>query len=229
MSRRTPPSEDRDFDLEARVERLTDARIDASRGGPDLSSEDAVWLAMQLAADADLAARIRQREEAVELLRREPLLLAPDGFADRVLRFVETHPRPEEPVRSRLSMVVAACLAVAAGLTLFVLMMHRPVLREDGVVISGAGAAQGSNEADFIVRPTDFGPAAARVRLTALAADHHGEVFAIAGGLMVRLPREALVGALQDLARQGRFRVRKVSRHVLPPEQAHVFLRVELD
>ena len=228
MNREPHPARSARFRVRERAVRLADARIEAARGGPALSHDDAAWLEAQLAHDAELAAWVERRERAVATLRREPPLPAPDGFTDRVMR-VAVGPGGRESGRSRWSAGVGAAAAVAAGMVLVLFMVGPPVPGEEGVVLSGPGAALRAPAADFVVRASDLGPAAVRARLVAIATAHEGEVFARAGGADVRIPRDALVGVLQDLARQGRFRVRKVSKTPLPADQKAVVLRVELD
>lgn len=208
-----------------RAERVADARIDAARGEPPLSDDDAAWLDAQRARDPNVASAVARRERAVELLRRTPRPVAPGGFGDRVLHAIsESAP----PGRSRIS---AGVLALAAAAALFALYVYvdRPPPRADGVVVSGTGVPAGALTADFRVRPSGLGPAAVRARLSAIVTAHHGTIFSAGGGLDVRLPRDALVAVLQDLARQGRFRIEKVSRDALPADRQFVVLHVELE
>ncbi|MCB9648318.1 MAG: zf-HC2 domain-containing protein [Deltaproteobacteria bacterium] len=221
------------FSAHARAERLMDARLDADRGEGPLSPEDEAWLESHLASCPRCRGAFEDRSRLVQGLLREPPLMAPEGFADRVLARAqqEVTQRPavalhEEPRHWGQWLMAGA--AVAA--TVLFVALAGPGRGPTGAVEvggAGGGAPVVREAADFEVRAPSVGAAEVRARVVRIADAHSGTVTAHDRVLVVRIPRAELVGVLQDLSRGGELAVTRKS--TLAPEQETVVLEVALE
>jgi anti-sigma factor RsiW len=219
------------FSPHARAERLMDARLDAQRGGPLLSAPDEAWLDAHLGECPECQQALAERAAVVAGLGAEPPLLAPDGFAARVLAAAQAEGRraPAPVLEERRPWAQWALAGAAVAATVLFVALAGPSAGPAGTVeVGGAGPAPVSHEvADFEVRAPSVGPAEVRARVVRIADAHHGVVTALDRVLVVRIPRAELVGVLQDLSRGGELAVTR--KGTLAPEQEVVVLEVALE
>lgn len=215
-----------------RAEELVDARIDARRDGPPLDPEALAWLEAHLEACPPCAEMAEARRAAVEAMRASPRLVAPEGFAARVLAAAREEGRAAaepvrlEPARRGVPQWALGVAAVAATVAFVVLLEPRDVAPEGTVEVSGAAAAA-AIAADFEVRAPSLGAAELRAVVSRIAQAHAGQVSGSGDTITVRIPRGELVGVLQDLAQATEVSVTPQGQ--LAPERETVVLRVNLD
>lgn len=128
---------------------------------------------------------------------------------------------------------LAAGLACAALIAAAVVATVAQRTQSEGSAViarSGGGVALEVPAAPhFIVRAPGLGAARARSHVTAIVQAHGGVMVEAREGLLARIPRKALLGVTQDLARAGGFKMLQADGAELAPSLETVVIRFELD
>ncbi len=185
----------------ARARRLIDRRLDEE----PLSKAEQLWLDRHL----DRCSRCRDAAEGRQLLLHRlkalPRAAAPVGFAARV-RFAAERSVHGESARAREQKAYATswwwtATAVAAVL-LFAVGVQ--VGGSGGTIASFGAAAVEPVSPHFVVKTPGAGAALVRARAAAVAASRRGTVeHHAADGVLVRLPRQELLGLVAELEQRG--------------------------
>jgi len=201
-----------------KTERLLDAQHEGSLG-----AADSAWLHDHLQG----CERCRQMQQARAKLfaayRALPALEAPAGFAAKVLR-ASRQPVPAKSYWAQWALGGMTVAISAAAVLAVVTTQGRN--EHPGVEVSGASAgAQAAT--DFVVRAPGAGAAEVRAIVAEVIQAHNARLITEAKGFRVVVPRAELLGFLQDLSKQGAFKVSKVREGEL--ENDPVWFSFELD
>ncbi|MEQ8274973.1 MAG: zf-HC2 domain-containing protein [Deltaproteobacteria bacterium] len=219
------------FSPHARAERLIDDHLDAARGEASLPPSDQAWLEQHLEGCVSCRAVRDERHALLEAMRAAPTERAPTGFAGRVLMAAKARADVEPEVvvpERRFGLGGVAALAMVAGLFVFAAIIPTGKDGGGGVQVSGH-ATELQDRPHFVVRAPGVGAAKVRAQITSIVTAHEGTLEAAGDDVLVRIPRAELIGAMQDLAQRGRFKVSKADAGEIGPGVETIVIRFELD
>lgn len=217
------------FSAHARARRAIDEQLDAERDGQVWSEDASARLQAHLAGCEECRQFQAQRRALLQLVRSAPTLSAPTGFSGRVMLAAKARGRVKEEAPRSVGLRWA--WAGAAALGVVIAFAVTPVLREPEraprIEVSGVGAELPAPQ--FQVRAVGVGPARAKASVRGIVEGAGGTVLEDGAGLYARIPRAALVGVLQALAKQGSYKVVQATPGELDPELEEIGISFQVE
>lgn len=215
-----------------RAQRLIDERLDEERGERRLDAGDAAWLEEHLRSCTECRAVEADRRELLAATLALKSVLAPEGFAARVLaaKTRGAEPAAEEKLTTPSYAIGSAIAAAVLATVVAVGALTDSTQSPGNLGVSGtATMEQAALPPHFVVRAMGLGPAKARARAVSIVKAHGGRYQAQGSAIVARVPRDELVGILRDLAKQGTYKVARADAGELDPSLTEVVVKFEIE